>query len=117
MLEHPVLLPFLEWQRSGPAIGFTHRLDVAVRVGEKALPLLGMIARICTFDAEQFDERLAVFLLSLAAEVAQGTFEISRQVGDAGLNHWIDDAFRREKRKSECGVIPHGSVEARVPRG
>jgi hypothetical protein len=44
-------------------------------------------------------------------------FEIGRQVGDAGLDHRIDDAFRHEEGKSERGVVPDRGVEARLPRG
>src|SRR5262249_41488221 len=51
------------------------------------------------------------------AEIARSAFKIGRQVGDAGLDHWIDDAFWREEGKSKGGVIPDGAVEARVPRG
>ena len=55
--------------------------------------------------------------LPVAAKCARGAFEIGRQVGDAGLDHRIDDALRREEGKSERRVIPHRGVEARVPRG
>ena len=75
-----------------------------------------MIAGRCALDAEQPDELLAVFLLALAAERARGAFEIGRQVGDAGLDHRIDDALRLEEGKSEGRVIPRRGVEARVPR-
>ena len=68
-------------------------------------------------DAEQPDEFLAVLLFACAAEVARGAFEIGRQVGDAGLNHRIDDSLRLKEGKSERRVIPDGAVEARVPRG
>ena len=57
------------------------------------------------------------FCLPLAAERARGAFEIGRQVGDAGLDHRIDDALRREEGKPERRVIPDRGVEARVPRG
>src|SRR5262249_3389640 len=56
-------------------------------------------------------------LLAGAAEIARGAFEIGWQVGDAGLNHRIDDALRREEGKAERGIVPDGGVEARVPRG
>ena len=101
VLERPILLPLLERQRSRPAIDVAHRLDVLAGVGEKALPLLGMISRGRALDAEQPDELLAVLLLALAAEVARSAFQIGRQVGDAGLDHRIDDALRREKGKAE----------------
>src|SRR5262249_49812144 len=58
-----------------------------------------------------------VFLLAGAAEIARGAFEIGRQVGNTGLDHRIDDAFRREKRKAERGIVPDGAVEARMPGG
>jgi hypothetical protein len=55
--------------------------------------------------------------LPAATEIARGAFEIGRQIGDAGLNHRIDDALWREEGKSKRGEIPDGGVEARVPRG
>ena len=76
-----------------------------------------MLAGRCALDAKQPDELLAVFLFALAAECARGAFEIGRQVGDAGLDHRIDDALWREEGKSERCVIPDRGVEARVPRG
>ena len=117
VLERPVLLPFLARQGSRPAIDLAHRLDVLARVAEKALPFLGMLAGRRALDAEQLDQLLAVCLLAGAAERARGAFEIGRQVGDAGLDHWIDDALRRQEGKSEGGVIPDGGIKARIPRG
>ena len=117
VLERPVLLPFLARQRPRPAVDIAHRLDILARIGEKALPFLGMLAGRRALDAKQPDQLLAVFLFALAAERARGAFEIGRQVGDAGLDHQIDDALRREEGKSERCVIPDGGVEARVPRG
>ena len=75
-----------------------------------------MLAGRRALDAKQPDELLAVFLFALAAECARGAFEIGRQVGDAGLDHQIDDALWREEGKAERRVIPDGGVEARVPR-
>ena len=76
-----------------------------------------MLAGRRALDAEQLDQLLAVLLLARAAECARGAFEIGRQVGDAGLDHRIDDALRREEGKSEGCVIPDAGIEARVPRG
>ena len=97
VLERPILLPLLARQRPRPAIDVAHRLDVLARVGEKALPFFGMLAGRRALDAEQPDQLLAVLLLARAAERARGAFEIGRQVGDAGLDHRIDDALRRRK--------------------
>ena len=58
-----------------------------------------MLAGRRALDAEQPDQLLAVLLLALAAECARGAFEIGRQVGDAGLDHRIDDALRRAGRE------------------
>ena len=60
-----------------------------------------MFARVRALDAKQPDEFLAVLLLALAAEGARGAFEIGRQIGDAGLDHQIDDALRLEEGKSD----------------
>ena len=117
VFERPVLLPLFGRQGPRPAIDIAHRLDVLARVGKKALPFFGMIGGRRAFDAEQPDQLLAVLLLALAAERARGAFKIGRQVGDAGLNHRIDDALRLEEGKSERRVIPDRGVEARVPRG
>ena len=117
MLERPVLLPLLERQRSRSTVDIAHRLDVLARVAEKLLPLGGMIAGCCAFDAEQFDEFLAVLLLAGTAERARRAFEIGRQVGDAGLHHHIDGALWLEEGKSQRRVIPDRGVEARVPGG
>ena len=117
VLERPILLPFRARQRPRPAIDLAHRLDILARVGEKALPFLGMLAGRGAFDAKQLDKFLAVGLLAGAAQRARGAFKIGRQVGDAGLDHRIDDAFRRQERKSERREIPDRGVEARVPRG
>ena len=117
VFERPILLPLLARQRSRPAIDLAHRLDVLTRIGEKALPLLGMLAGRGALDAEQLDKLLAVLLFARAAERARGAFKIGRQVGDAGLDHRIDDALRRQERKSERREIPDRGVEARVPRG
>jgi len=76
-----------------------------------------MLARTRAFDAEQSDQLLAVFLLASAAEGTRGALEIGWQVGDAGLNHRIDDAFRREEGKTERGVVPDGGIKSCIPRG
>src|SRR5262245_38988772 len=75
-----------------------------------------MLAWVCAFDAEHSDQRLTVRLLAGAAEIARGALEIGRQVGDAGLDHRIDDALRHQKGKRERGVIPRRGIEARIPR-
>src|SRR5262249_4819757 len=117
MLERPILLPLFPRQRPGPAIDFAHRLDILARIGKKALPFFRIVAGVCALDTKQFDQLLAVCLLALAAECARSTFEIGWQIGDAGLDHRIDDALDVEEGKSKRGVIPCGGVEARVPRG
>ena len=55
VLERPILLPLRARQRPRPAIDLAHRLDVLARIGEKALPLLGMLAGRGALDAEQLD--------------------------------------------------------------
>ena len=117
VFERPVFAPFRKRQRSRPTIGFAHRLDVLAGVGKKACPFFGVITRRCALDAEQADQLLAVLLLAFATERARGAFEIGRQIGNAGLDHRIDDPFRHQEGKPEGGVIPDGGVEARVPRG
>src|SRR5215472_10757629 len=76
-----------------------------------------MFTRACALDAEHPDQRFAILLLAGAAEVAGSVLQIGWQVGDASLDHWIDEAFWREEGESERGIVPNGSVEARVPRG
>jgi len=104
-------------QRARFAIHIAHRLDILTRISEKALPLRRTFAWVRAFDAEHSDQRFAIFLFAGAAEIARCVFEIGRQVGNAGLDHRIDDAFRREEGESKRGVIPDGSVEACVPCG
>ena len=80
VLEGPILFPLRARQRPRLAIDLAHRLDVLARVGEKALPFLGMLAGRGALDAEQLDQLLAVLLLARAAEHARGAFKIGWQV-------------------------------------
>src|SRR5262245_26959410 len=117
MLERPVLLPFCEWQRARPTIDIAHLPDVLACIGEKALPFFWIFAGVCAFDAKQLDQLFAVLLFARTAERTRGAFEIGREVGDAGLDHHVDDPFRLEERKVKGCIIPDVGIEARIPRG
>jgi hypothetical protein len=46
----------------------------------------------------------------------RGVFEVGWQVGNAGLHHRVNDAFRRQEWKSKRAVIPNRGVKTRMPR-